>query len=465
MMALLSMWLLGWLLVPEAAAFPIVNQIIRVGHTVAFDDADNANGNGEEFFKTNTNYAAREAWVELYEEPSHTLAGQGWTDDDGYIQFNSVDKAKQYTLELYGWHDHNINGERQLSVLDASGFIVSALSSAFYPTSTLFTTTTISISFDAAVSGQEWVNSAAIGSWAIRRRPASFPTDSDNGAYYTIVMDDPANCPTPLSTAASYCYPEMAVYIDPTDVLGWARKYIIAHEFGHELQHWALVPSPSADPQDYMYGAGYEAPSDALGCRDYNPTHSFNSYEYQSAAIVEGMANYFAAVVFNNTSENDCRYDSGPSYPWVLGGAVTGAQFSCEGYDPSTGHPLGEDDDGAEYAFGIPAGNYFLFDPPNTATTNLPCSDNTITTNRGIELDWMRFFWDLDNKEDIDLSDIINVWSSTKAAGGTITDPWNWGDSGDTGDMPRYRLNGVFDYYGFGAQWDTWAEANGVVQP
>jgi hypothetical protein len=447
---------LMWLASASWAA--LVDQQLRVGDRVDLLDA--GIGGGEDFFVENTNvtYRARHAYVQLYEEPSHSLVASGHTDANGLITFEDVDTLKDYSLVR--WSGHSIN-DRPFRVIDADDLSMSAQSADFSP---YLVATTIDVVFDAAVSGQEWINVAAIGSWVIHRRQAAFPTYTDNEAVYTIKLDDPDNCPVSSAKNAIYCYPDLAVYIDPTTDDA-ALKSVIAHELAHELQHWALVPTPSSDPQDWMYSSDYDADSDANGCNDQGSGHNFNSFEYQSAAITEGMAHYVAAVAFNNTDQADCRFIPNSFVTWDPGLAPTGEEFSCEGWDPV----LEEGDDGgAEWIYyDVPGHNHFDWDPP-TDPIGLPpyveCADNTTTSNRGIELDWLRFFWDLDHAEGLETSDVIGAWTAAEPAGGTLVDPWNANDDGDANDAPRVRLNAGFDGLGFDTEWDNKAVYNGVMR-
>lgn len=452
---ILSMMVLasqGW-------AFPIVDQRFLVLHDVNLFDV----GGGDDYFTSNTTYRARSAYVALFEVSSGAMVDVLVTDDDGYVRFNNIDRAQQYYLRLYGWHDHNNSG-RDLFVRDASGNLENAASAPFFPTSISHMgvpPSTINLSFDAAVAGQEWINAAAIGSWTIRRRPGVFATDAQNGAQYTIIMDDPNNCAVPGGSDAAYCYPEMAVYLDPDPLKleeAWGSKMTIAHELTHLAQHWALVPNSSADPQAYLYAYNYNAPDDS-DCGLASAGHNVTTKEYQSAAILEGMAHYVAAVAFNQTQEDDCKLTPPIQVIWDSGYAGTAAEYSCEGWDPATGNPLGDDLDGVEWdTFEVPAGNYFDWSSPNTG--HLACSASGATTNRAVEVDWLRFFWDADNKLGLDTSQIMDAWVEA--------DPVNWDADGGgvTTDDPRDRMEAalVDPARLTQTEWNDWAGDNGIDQ-
>src|SRR5690606_30010244 len=75
----------------------------------------------------------------------------------------------------------------------------------------------------------------------------------------------------------------------------YARKFVVAHEFGHLVT--ALGPIPQIDPgmsADYCFnpaGPDFVPPA----CQ-----HTLDSPEYSSAAMVEGFANFFAMAVWND---------------------------------------------------------------------------------------------------------------------------------------------------------------------
>jgi hypothetical protein len=443
-----------WAFAATLASGAPVDQRFRVGHEVNLLDAT---GGGEDFFTTNDVYAARFAFVALYEEPGHSLVAFHYTDDNGYVLFEDIDDTAEYTLELFAAHDV-FDSWRDFYVKDSSGNIESALSGELQPNSTPTQINTLGVIFTADPNvGQQWVNAAAIGSWVMYRRPGAFPTYLDNHAEYVIEMEDPSTGCANATQPANYCQGNQKVFLDPNDPYAWQRKFIIAHEFAHEAQHWNLVPTTTSDPTDYFYLADYNAGADAAHCQDAGAAHDFYSYEYQSSAIIEGMAHYLAAVAFNDTTEEDCRFDPAGGRVWVEDIQSSDDQFSCEGYPDDIG--------GIEWTgYDIPGNDFFHFDYDEAGTNYEPCSDSTDNTNRAIELDWLRFLWDADNKGDLDTADIFVIWITAAPAGGGLLTPWSADDSGGSSAMPRLRMNNGFILQGFEDVWDDWAAYNGVDQ-
>jgi hypothetical protein len=85
-------------------------------------------------------------------------------------------------------------------------------------------------------------------------------------------------------------------------------KYIIGHEFGHHVQYSTIGhPFYTYDPKNPQKGTWQAA------CRcDHvykgNRSHCMQSREEQGFASVEGFAHFYAAQLFNDTSQSDCRF-------------------------------------------------------------------------------------------------------------------------------------------------------------
>jgi hypothetical protein len=69
--------------------------------------------------------------------------------------------------------------------------------------------------------------------------------------------------------------------------------------------------------------------------------------------------------------------------------------------------------------------------------------------NRGVELDWLRFFFDLDHTEGVPFRDIVESYAEA------VPSDWNADDTGDAADDPRPRLEAAFGNNGFGNAWDN----------
>lgn len=135
-----------------------------------------------------------------------------------------------------------------------------------------------------------------------------------------------------------------------------SRKFIISHEAGHDIID--IWTSGAVGISNISYG-------DPTGNCDglvADTSHSIISKEFNSAALDEGFSHYISALAWNDISTNACffRY-----WNRVIVGGSTTPTINC-----------------------------------NTGSVNF--SDKYLETNctsgglsgKGVELDWMRFFWD-----------------------------------------------------------------------
>jgi hypothetical protein len=130
------------------------------------------------------------------------------------------------------------------------------------------------------------------------------------------------------------------------------RKIVTSHELGHYLQ-W--LKSPSAyGPNVSLYRTDCPAvgESDGPGANK----HSMGSMEWQSGAFTEGWSHFYAADVWNNHNQSNCKFqyykDDNPI-------------IDCE--SPQTGWP-------------------------NAFMRNM-CNNPKI--GYGVEIDWLRQLWDV----------------------------------------------------------------------
>lgn len=149
-------------------------------------------------------------------------------------------------------------------------------------------------------------------------------------------------------------------------------------------------------------------------CVSTTTSHRLPSKEYASAAAVEGFADYWAAVVFNNTAQADCALDW---FSQNFDGQNGRDGLPGKGMQPMNcrGKPYW----GATSSY-IEQSADHLGDQ---------CSGPK--ANRGNELDWMRMFWHLD--DGLSFSTILEVWDRAN--------PKNWRrtDAG-TADKPWERI-------------------------
>lgn len=205
---------------------------------------------------------------------------------------------------------------------------------------------------------------------------------------YTYIRTDDDHC---ASSGGAYYIPGTPnVCVLGQGAGGWEDattwKYIPAHEIGHRL----------ADANDGPSGAGYNhsgAPS-LCNCdhiEDYgSDAHCLGSREPSCPAQGEGFGHFFASAVFNSRVENDGKYVY-PKEAWTLSGDLWIAM------DPPT------------------AWNAYITDSTLYYDRWMETYCDPGAANKGVELDWMRFFWEIwttgDDKFSMD--QISDVWEDT----------------------------------------------------
>jgi len=173
------------------------------------------------------------------------------------------------------------------------------------------------------------------------------------------------------------------------------RKFIITHEMGHALLH-DIVTSK------YKNNSTFTDPGGTCTSATGN-NHAVDTKEYQSAAMNEGFAHYYASIAFNRTDQDDCYF-----HHWK----ESRGTVDCE----DTGGSLVE--------------AYML----NRCYA-------TSQSGRGVELDWWRTYWDLRVKGSVTDQDMrtwfqtadswtdTDVYSKLNAAandmGGTLNATWD----------------------------------------
>ncbi len=130
--------------------------------------------------------------------------------------------------------------------------------------------------------------------------------------------------------------------------------------------------------------------------------HEMVTKEHASGAANEGFAHYYAAVTFNKTNQTNCAFMYRYDQDFDLDGTVDFAgieTMNCEGSPIWSMTSVGAKDYLDEFCDG-------------------PLED------RGTELDWLRFFWDLDTEhlthvELMDFVDGLNAhsWNAVGVSG------------------------------------------------
>jgi hypothetical protein len=205
------------------------------------------------------------------------------------------------------------------------------------------------------------------------------------------------------------------------------RKNMIVHELGHAIAEaangWNDENTPTlGNPDGDCEGRG-----------------SMIQKEYAGNAANEGIAWYFAAVAFNDTTEADCEiwksadYDhlNGPGNLVVQGGIVLLDERapSCQG----------------EVAEDWPVEDY------------IDGKCNGTLEDRGTLLDYLRAFWDADHDEGVTTNQIFAMWDAANPNG------WDGSGGGLTGsDDPQERLESAASTVGVLGKWNDVDHRNGV---
>ncbi|NLH48436.1 MAG: hypothetical protein GX444_07515 [Myxococcales bacterium] len=189
------------------------------------------------------------------------------------------------------------------------------------------------------------------------------------------------------------CFKNGNIYIDDGGNIAQNAKTGITHEMGHAVGYF------SNGNQGALHS--YSDTGSNLVCASTDDGHNSHSREYQRAAAVEGIAHFYAAAVYNIQNEGDCTFrteDCEIMADWL--------HNQCrEPYD-----------------------------------------------NRGVENDWLRFWWDVYNVFDLNVDDIFNIWN--------YANPNTWTD-----ESVYYRFRNVAMNQGFNmATWDLLGMHNGVYE-
>lgn len=221
--------------------------------------------------------------------------------------------------------------------------------------------------------------------------------------------------------------------------VGVNKRFIIVHEMGHALGYFAA--GAASAPTEYDLD-----PDNCFSGEPTGDSHEMNSKEWQSAAIVEGWAHFYAAVAFNVTTELDCGFVYYKSQDYDVDSLVespTGHTFSCEA-GPSFSCP------------GCVDAKDYLGD-----MCDAPRAD------RATEMDWLRFWWDFLSEESATVSfdDCVVVYAVAVLGtyGSPPVGPWDPTPDGTTPnqDRPYVHMEEAADYWGLATEWANHVD-NGV---
>lgn len=382
------------------------------------------NGTGyDDYFTTDTPQIARGAYWQITEigVSSHT----GYADDSGAYAgctpLQAVDSSAHYNVIVFSKakvNGNNIVDERDndASTVPYGDLLWNAWSP---PSSGTFTKET--------VTSGGWVNIIAAASYTIYRHNGGM-----TGQTYTVYnkgqdLGTPGCNTAATGGATQHC--EGKVYIGPGDTAN--HKYIISHETGHAMAYRA---------NGELNFSGNAFAAQTLDCKwgdDTANTHAMVSVEYQSLAAYEGLAHFVAASTYNSTGDNDCWFNYYHDVDWDGDTHIDGITWAdCEGNDhcDNSGELCG----------------------PIAVTDHLETVCGLASNeNRGVEYDWLRFWWDFTTDEAVSFDTIMDIWD------GANPNDWEPAD-GDEDEEPAQRFQDAAYDEGLLTEWNTWAAYEGV---
>ncbi len=442
----------------------IVRQRLCFYYDTDFVDADSSVG--DDFVTSNALYPAKHARARVVSTSGGGTIHDAYLPTTGCIQLN-MDDNHTHTVALYS--DAKVpSGPRIRAVTDRVYVNDHIVQTTGYVPTGVGTTVVIA---DASNTAQKWANVMMAATHAITRHTSGWITNSGDYLFYVEDTDTDDDCGSGGDTCLQY-YDKNGIFlsnpgvqIDPVhnDWESIRRKYILVHELAHGLDFKQNCDgSPIGCDATFTMKINYNANQDGCG-PSWNPSHAYNSKEFQSAAAVEGWAHFVAAFAFNNPTHSDCRMEPNGYIWWnndTNGNGVTNfsdlgesnAPFSCEGNENGVA-----DIGGAEHTV-----------PPTPVDARDYYTDFCFATghgitnsNRGTELDWLRFWWDVvSNGHGIDFQDAAEVYQDAES--------YNWCAGSNFGtctfsDKPERRVELAFSAAGYGSVYAT-EDNNGVTR-
>lgn len=252
-------------------------------------------------------------------------------------------------------------------------------------------------------------NTAAAAGWALHRR---------NGGLSGVSLDFFVDDSTP--SCSQSCSSGGDVWLNSG---GSDARYIIVHEMGHALGYWRDEQNPVSPDYGADEGVCF---SNALN------VHEMNQKEFTSAAASEGWAHFYAAVAFNDSSDTSCGFVYYKPQDYNLNTVVETAANTYLDCDIGPTSP-----NVADFAY-----------------METYC-DGTFE-NRGVELDWLRFWWDFYTETTVTFTTCADIFD------GANPKNWNDTDAGTLFDDPFFRLAVSADNEGWGTEFLDHAADNGV---
>lgn len=162
---------------------------------------------------------------------------------------------------------------------------------------------------------------------------------------------------------------EILVNIDNETEDKFRQKFLVGHEVGHALEEGYQFATFGST--DYLFGSSpnpYNPPAGGPDCDSAGELHALTSLEFTSPAIMEGFAHFISADAYNDHNDATGRF------------TYYKADLGFPPYIRLEGDP--------DFNAAAP------WESNRFAQRVCDLTDPT-SQNRGTELDWLRFFWDL----------------------------------------------------------------------
>lgn len=411
------------LLAPQDAAAE--QTTFCVEYTVTINDATTSLG--DDYWTSSDPKKARGAWFRIRNSGGTIIHGGYLNDDAPNIGCTSsaitLTDSATYTLELLS--QSYVNGNHIRVRPEGQPSNVHLYDEQYTATGGTKTVTV------TTGSGVQWTL-AAIGGQALFRQDGGLTGETYNIFNGTSITDGTAwtlNEATDSTGLYGLGYCANGA-IGDVCIYGWARnrKCILTHELGHAMAMKANADVPWAND--------YSALEGTCESTNFGSSHEMHTQEWGSAAAGEGLTGHgYAAAVWNDTSQSDCKFQYYKAVDVDDDGTWESQAMSCEG--------------------GFTASSWGAFDARDYYG-DVPCSNSG--ANKGTEYDWMRFSWDMLSDEGLTWADMMSIW--------VAADPDTWWDSGDNYgnlhvDFPSQRIKDAADNLSFGAAYDDQA-SNGV---
>jgi len=314
------------------------------------DYADASSTVGDDYFYNNGNDRRAYGVYLVVQENGITRWGPAFTDNTGCTSAITLQTGSTYLIRAFASAKIYNGSLQHLIVKDYNYDVVLDWNQSHSGWSD-------STDKNIIFGPDEGTNVMAAASWALYRHAAGV-----SSPVYTYLIGSPW---------CKFSSPDIYLTDDCTDY-----KYIISHELGHAILR--------AKKGLYSYPE-YTFNSVDLDCSCVTASdHKLDSLEYQSAALNEGWAQFYAATIWNNHStETDCKFKY---YKTV--------DFNGDGIEES--RPV-IDCEVANFSEGL---------PPYGWEKNY-CTDQAV--GKGNERDWLVMFWDLASDLAISVTTVAQV--------------------------------------------------------